>query len=330
MTSQVTTVSLLATTSVLLCTCLVGNIFILEVIVSHHSQAAILALPTNELIIGSLAMSNILNGVFSFFWLVVYLFRLCQRAGGWLYQVLDFATMTVSSTSFWYTASLSAFYTLKISSVSPPRITHLMVQFPKAMPAILLFMLLACSIFSGPAIAYIRLKEPNGSDLHCGDYYEASGAYMTYSSAFNILSCLLPLVILTICSVFLVTSLCRHSRRMGGGPRAAVHLRVAKMALVLFGFYALCVVCAQVSNELYVATDGTGDWFVTYSVVQLIYSSGCPLVIIWGTVRLHHRLLKLYNSLRCCKTLVLQDGSTAADSPASPIETTRCSSSAVQ
>ncbi|XP_069506189.1 taste receptor type 2 member 134-like [Ambystoma mexicanum] len=302
MTLGATATVLLAASSLLLCSCLVGNLFILKAIL-HQRPASPRALPTNELVISCLAVVNVLNGLANFIWMVVYLLGLCQRAGGWVYQVVDFACMSTASTGFWFTACLSAFYSLKISSFSPPCFARLRLRAPSAMPYVLLFLLLACGALSGPTISYISLKEANGSDLHCGDYYELSAGYNAYIMSFTILAYVLPLAALTICSFLLVASLCRHSRRMQGrlgGPRAGVHLRVAKMVLGLLAFYTACVVLVQLSDQLYMASGGNSDWFITYSFVMLAYSAGCPLALTWGTVRLHQRLMELCSCRGCC------------------------------
>ncbi|KAJ1122393.1 hypothetical protein NDU88_000882 [Pleurodeles waltl] len=201
--------------------------------------------------------------------------------------------MIATSSSFYFTSCLSAFYTFKISSFGLPWLFSLRRKAPISMPYILLLLLLVSSIISVPTTMFIKLKAANGSDLHCGDYYELSKAFGAYSLTFTILAYMVPLAVLTICSVLLIVSLCHHSRRMGSGTRAAVHRRVAKMMLVLLVFYALCVVFGQVSIQLYTEGGGISDWFVTSCFVVLAYSSGCPFVVTWGTVRLHQRLLEI-------------------------------------
>ncbi|XP_078509068.1 taste receptor type 2 member 9-like [Lissotriton helveticus] len=295
MTSQVTAAGLLTVSSLLLCTCLFGNLFILESIVPCRCQGSIQALPTNELIISSLAVVNIFNGVCNFLCLVVYLLGPCQHAGWWLYQVLDFVFMTASGSAFWFTACLSAFHTLKISNFNQSWLISLRLQAHVAVPRVLLILLLASSILSVPPIVFVRLKAANGSEFNCCDYYKMFDTFRAYNTTFHILAYLLPLLILIICSILLVVSLCLHSRRIGGGTRAAVHLRVAKMVLVLLVFYTVCIVFTQVSLQRYA---NSGDWFVTSVFVLLVYSSGTPFALTWGTVRLHRRLLELCCSIK--------------------------------
>ncbi|KAJ1122399.1 hypothetical protein NDU88_000887 [Pleurodeles waltl] len=326
MTSWGTVSAILLASSFLLCTCLLSNIFILEAVL-RRKPASPRGIPTNEVVISNLALVSLLNGVANFLWLVVYLLGLCQHTGGWVYQVLDFASMTAASTSFWFTACLSAFYTLRISSFSPLCLARLRLRVPAAMPCILLFLFLACSALSGPTITFVNLTPANGSDLHCGDYYEISEGYESYIVSFTILGFMLPLAALTTCSILLVVSLCLHSRRMGGrlgGSRNAVHLRVAKMVLVLLAFYAICVVLVQISDHLYVASGGGSVWFVTYSFVLLAYSAGCPVALTWGTVRLHQRFLELCSLMGCRKTRGFKDGSVISVQPNAPKDAESC------
>ncbi|XP_069506187.1 taste receptor type 2 member 143-like [Ambystoma mexicanum] len=329
MTSQGTATALLAASGLLLCTSLLGNLFILEAVLLHRRPGSCRTLPTNELVISSLALVNVLSGVSNFLWLVVYLLELCQRAGEWVYKVLDFTCIMGGTGAFWFTACLSAFYSLKISSFSPPCVARLRLRAPSAMPFVLLFLLLACGALSGPTISYIHLKAANGSDLHCGDYYEMSGTFEAYYITFSILGYLLPLVTLTTCSALLVASLCHHYRRVWGGPagpRTDVYLRVVKMVLGLLAFYAFCVVFAEVSDALYKDTGDASDWFVIYSFALLAYSAGCPIALTYGTARLHRRLRVLCVCVACCRsTPTRRHSSVSAGRPVTPKDTTRCS-----
>ncbi|XP_030042722.1 taste receptor type 2 member 134-like [Microcaecilia unicolor] len=271
---------------------LVANLFILSVLGRpSHSHA-----PT-ELILIALALVNAVAGLSNFLWLAVYLLVLCHRLGPWSYQTLDFLILSMASCSFWFTACLSTVYCLKVSSIHLPRLIYLQLRLPLIIPRLLPVIFMMGCIIASPTVVFVQLQVANGTEPHCGDYYEVSRGYEFYLRFFSVFNYMIPWTVQGVSSGGLVFTICHHLRaimahRMAR-PATTAHLRVVKTALALLVLYTICVVMVQVSDSLYITTKKDVNWFVAFSFILLAYAVGCPIILIHGTVRLWRELPSL-------------------------------------
>ncbi|XP_043935046.1 taste receptor type 2 member 1-like [Protopterus annectens] len=282
---------------------ILANFFI--VITNLVSARRSRSLPSTDLIITSLAFSNLLLEYFKSFWLISYLFKLRCYLGQLAYNINICFLLFTCCTSFWFTAWLCIFYCIRIVDISKKCCIRLKEHLPRLVLPFLLGTVVASGVVSGPIHLYVRFPVPNNvTDFDdCERYFAQPINYTIYFACYTFLGRGVPLVLMAGASFAIVFSLCRHAMRMGnsstsnsGNARSENQIRVTKIVTSLAFLYACCVLFVLIYS--YQSIMNGSQLFLVTIFSFSIYTAGCPIILILGNTKLRKTMSNLC-TLRC-------------------------------
>ncbi|XP_006011509.1 taste receptor type 2 member 1-like [Latimeria chalumnae] len=273
-----------------------GNAYIVLVFLLEYRRSQ--TLQPYEVIVTLMAACSIVTELVSAIWYVVYLLNFCTYFGNPIYKITDFIDIYLPKTIIWLTAWLCFVYCVKIVKVNWRFFMRLKQRLSLAVKCMIAGTLLLCILLAFPCTLFIRLKLNTTSV--CQDYYradEGKEVFFIYTSMLSFLTSLLPLILMLFSSLGIVTFLCLHSRNMdknvtsSSTSRIDAHTSVAIMLLCLIALFIACASTA-LSVNLQVAS-GQFDVLIAILYTNIIYSSGSPVILVIGTVKLRNIVVKL-------------------------------------
>uniref|UniRef100_H3AF35 Taste receptor type 2 n=1 Tax=Latimeria chalumnae TaxID=7897 RepID=H3AF35_LATCH len=270
-----------------------GNTFIVLVFLLEYRKSQ--TLQPYELIVTLMAACSVVTVLV---WYVMYLFNFCTYFGSNIYRVTDFINVLLPKTIIWLTAWLCFVYCIKIVKVNWRIFMNMKKRISLAVKCMIAGTLLLCILLSFPSTLLIELKI-NSTNV-CKNYYKADAKhelFLIFSSMLSLLTSFLPLVLMLVSSLGIVIFLCLHSRNMGknitssGTSRSDAHTSIAIMLLCLISLFIACagiVLCVNLQ-----ITSGQYDLLVAIALSNIIYSAGSSVILIIGTVKPRHTLVKL-------------------------------------
>ncbi|XP_014353980.1 taste receptor type 2 member 1-like [Latimeria chalumnae] len=276
--------------------CCLGNAFIILVFLLEYRRSQ--TLQPYELIVTLMAVSNIGTELDFVVWFVVYLLHFCTYIGETGYKVTHFFTLFLPKTVIWLTAWLCFVYCVKIVKVNWRIFMRLKMRLSLAVKCMIIGTLLLCLLLSFPVVFFLKLKM--NSTTICRDYYtdeEKKELSFIYTSLLSFFTSFSPLVLMLVSSLGIVIFLCLHSRNMdtnvtpSGTSHSDAHTSVAIMLLCLIALFVGCAGIA-LSVNLQIAS-GQFDVEIVIALSNIIYSSGSPLILLIGMVKLRKSFTKL-------------------------------------
>uniref|UniRef100_H3A859 Taste receptor type 2 n=1 Tax=Latimeria chalumnae TaxID=7897 RepID=H3A859_LATCH len=272
----------------------IWNVFVDLVFLLEYRRSQ--TLQPYELIVSLMAVSNIGTEVGYVIFFVLYLLDLCTYAGETVYKVLHIFTLFFPKTVIWLTAWLCFAYCVKILKVNWKVFMRLKLRLSLAVNYMIIGTLLLCILMSFPVVFFIKFKI-NSTNI-CRDYYtfEKKELSFMYSSLLSFFTSFLPLILMLVSSLGIVIFLCLHSRNMdknitsSSSSHSDAHKSVAIMLLCLIALFIACAGTA-LSVNLQLAT-GQFDVQVAIALSTVIYSSGSPVILLIGTVKLRNSFFK--------------------------------------
>uniref|UniRef100_H3AE64 Taste receptor type 2 n=1 Tax=Latimeria chalumnae TaxID=7897 RepID=H3AE64_LATCH len=273
-----------------------GNMFITLVFSLEYRRSQ--TLQPYELIVMLMAVCNLGTelGYAAFF--ILYLLDLCTYTGETVYKIIHFFNIFLPKTVIWLTAWLCFVYCMKIVKVNWKIFLRLKQKLSLVVYCMIIGTLLLTILLSFPVVLFIKLKV-NSTNI-CRDYYtvnEEKELTFIYTSLLSFLTSFLPLVLMLVSSLGIIIFLCQHTRHMGKNvtptstSHSDAHTSVAIMLLCLIALFIACAGTA-LSVNLQIAT-GQFDVQVAIALSTIIYSSGSPVILLIGTVKLRNNFSKL-------------------------------------
>ncbi|XP_064416318.1 taste receptor type 2 member 1-like [Latimeria chalumnae] len=278
-----------------------GNMFILLVYFLEYRRGQ--TLQPYEVIVTLLSVCCIMIELCHVVWFPVYLLNFCTNIGDIVYKVTDFINIFLSKTIIWLTAWLCFVYCVKIIKVNQKIFIRLKKRISLSIRYMIAGTVLLCILLSFPIILFIKLKI-NSTNI-CRDYYsvnEKKELSLIYSSMLTFLTSFLPLVLMLVSSLSIVIFLCQHSRNMDKNVASSstshsdAHTSVAIMLICLIALFIACAGTA-LSVNIQVAT-GQFDALEAITLTDIIYSSGSPMILIIGMVKLRNSFVNLLCPMR--------------------------------
>ncbi|XP_006012473.1 taste receptor type 2 member 1-like [Latimeria chalumnae] len=270
---------------------LLGSFFIVFANLIEFQSSRVLQ--TGDLIITCLALSNGLTDVGQVPWFLVYILNLCNNTGEDLYKATDFFITFYNKASSWFTAWLCLFYCVKIVKVNWRTFLKLKRRISSVVKVLIAVTLVGCLALSLPIIFFIQLQSNTSSiSAQCKNYYINENSFYVYAAFLSFFTSFLPLAIMLASSMTIVTFLCKHSRKMNkstnaiSGSRGDGPAAVAKMITSLIVLYVLCTGTVFALNSLVVLE---GNVLVFIALSCSVYSAGCAMILIIGTVKLKEK-----------------------------------------
>ncbi|XP_006012361.1 taste receptor type 2 member 1-like [Latimeria chalumnae] len=273
-----------------------GNMFILLVFLKEYRRSK--TLQPSEVIVTLMSVCCIVTELCYALWFPVYMLNFCSYFGDTVYKVTDFINIFLPKTITWLTAWLCFVYCVKIIKVNWRFFMRLKQRISLVVRYMIVGTLLLCILLGFPIILLIELKV-NTTNI-CRDYYsvnEKKELSLIFSSMLSVLTSFLPLVLMLVSSLSIVIFLCRHSRNMDknmASSRTSHSDAHTSVAIMLICLIALFVACAGtvLSVDIQVAS-GQFDVKAVITLVDIIYSSGSPVILIIGMVKLRNSFVKL-------------------------------------
>ncbi|XP_043935044.1 taste receptor type 2 member 4-like [Protopterus annectens] len=171
--------------------------------------------PPNDLIVFSISVSSLLLQLVE---LVMFISNVLQ----WFcYFTTGFLLLTLEAFAccFWFTAWLCVFYCVKIVSANWRVIALAKVKFPTIVPQLILGTIIATLVITCATVTdrVHRVSLKNASGNYCTLQLDDFILKPIYYVLYPLLGCVVPLILMTISSGFLVHSLCCHRKKMKTG-----------------------------------------------------------------------------------------------------------------
>uniref|UniRef100_H2ZTI2 Taste receptor type 2 n=1 Tax=Latimeria chalumnae TaxID=7897 RepID=H2ZTI2_LATCH len=268
---------------------LLGNFFTVLMNLLEFKRSR--SLQPNELIMLSLTLSNGLAVISYGIWFVIYLMNFCPYFGDTGYQVLDFLSLFLTKTSYWFTAWICCYYCVKVVKVKWRFFMRLKQRIHKGVNTLIVGTVLGNFVICLPIVFNIKLKT-NSTNLkeQCRDYYVLGSSTYIHATTLSVLTSFLPLVLMLISSTGIVVFLCKHSRTMnknsssGATSHSDAPTAVAKMIVALIILYIICT--GTVFALSFIVTMVESDTLIVISYMDCLYSAGSSTILIVGTVKL--------------------------------------------
>ncbi|XP_064416321.1 taste receptor type 2 member 40-like [Latimeria chalumnae] len=272
-----------------------GNAFIILVFLLEYRRSR--SLQTYEPVVTLMALCSLMAELIYLVKLVIYILNLCTYFGETIYKVTDFFTVFLPKSTIWLTAWLCFIYCMKIVKVNWRFFMRAKQRSNLAVKGMITLTAMLCFSLTFPIITHIKFSS-NPTNICRQDYIVDQELSFLFASMLSLLTSLLPLVIMLVSSLGIVIFLCRHSRNIDrnvtpdGTPHSDAHTSVAIMLLCLIALFIACAGTAFCVN----ITLGSGqlDVVIVIALTNIIYSSGSPIILIIGTVKLRNSFAKLF------------------------------------
>ncbi|XP_067416928.1 taste receptor type 2 member 10-like [Emydura macquarii macquarii] len=207
---------------------------------------------------------------------------------------IGFLWMFSNTVGLWFTACLSIFYCVKITSCKQPLFLRMKQRISVMVPKLLLGSLLVSSVSSIPCIW--------GENSTVADTsWDVSYLYfiLLYSAASFI-----PFIIFLTTSILLISSLWRHTRNMQNNatsfwdPSTEAHVRAIKAMISCLILYIFNFVAVSIQALPTCFTDRTWTPIIT-SIAIAAYPSGHSLILILINPKLKQALVRILRSIKC-------------------------------
>ncbi|XP_006013619.1 taste receptor type 2 member 1-like [Latimeria chalumnae] len=276
----------------------VWNTFVIVVFSLEYRRSR--TLQPYEVIIMLMALCNLLVVLISASWLIVFFLNLCALLGQVFYQVTDTLLLFLPKSIVWLTAWLCFVYCMKIVKVNWRFFLRLKQKVSLVVKCMITGTMLFCFLISIPVSFRIKFR-PNTTDM-CKQYYIATDNLeisLLYTTLLSLLTSFLPMVLMLVSSLAIVFFLCWHSRSMdknvtpSSTPHSNAHTSVVVMLLCLIALFIVCTGTALPVNIQ--ISMGQHSVRGVIAITQLFYSSGSPVILIVGMVKLRKSFMKV-----CC------------------------------
>ncbi|XP_064416338.1 taste receptor type 2 member 40-like [Latimeria chalumnae] len=274
-----------------------GNSFIVLVFLVEYRRGR--TLQAYELIVTLLATCSIVNELLHVIWFTIYFFNLCFYNGETFFKWFSLLQTFFPKAATWLTAWLCCIYCVKIIKVNWRFFMRLKQRISLAVKCMIIVTAVLCSLLAMPVLFMVHLK--GNSSNNCRELYiqdDEKELSFLFTSMLSLFTSLLPLVFMLVSSLGIVIFLCRHSKNMdknvtpSSTSRNEAHTSVAIMLLCLIALFIVCAGTVLFVN-LNIAP-GRFDLLVVISLSNIIYSSGSPVILIVGMVKLRNTFAKLF------------------------------------
>ncbi|XP_025059030.1 taste receptor type 2 member 40-like [Alligator sinensis] len=225
-----------------------------------------------------------------------------------MWRAINFTWMYLSILSLWFATWLAVFYCVKITSFNQPLFLWLKLRFSGLLPWLILGSLLVSLATSLPSVNVIHINYLNNSIDNLSRNITVVCLYKTNTSLSYLILTMLgqysPFVLFFVPSLLLVTSLLRHTKRMGENMStsrdisAEAHIRAIK-ALLSFIFLYIFYMLAQfftLTNKF-----ATSSPYLIWLCIMILagYPSGHSVILILSNPKLKEAALKGLHNARC-------------------------------
>ncbi|XP_030066122.1 taste receptor type 2 member 40-like [Microcaecilia unicolor] len=225
----------------------------------------------------------------------------------YVYLIFFVLLMLMIYNSFWLTASLCIFYCIKIITFHHPVLAWLKLRISKIVPFLLLGSVIGPFLLIVPAVwdTYKDYGLNVSASLIDNSTFKSYRLRQTfsYSTASLLLGCCMPFLLVLLSIILILTSLCRHARRMEnntGGfnkPRLEAHIGAAKTVIFLL-FHYIVFYTAEVLL-LFDTFQLASLWSVLCMILVYAFAPIQSVILILGNSSLKQAVRRILCPVKC-------------------------------
>nr|XP_020644812.1 taste receptor type 2 member 4-like [Pogona vitticeps] len=274
---------------------IISNSFIIATMIKKWAKCRRLA--SNDQLLLSLGLSNFCASALEIifylprFWTGILL----------LFPPLYFFSFIVVMSRFWFTAWLCIFYCIKIMSSTHPLFIQCKLRISWLIPRLLVGSLLI-SIFIFPFRNVFVQTQMNITTNATNGIKEMApyGFTLPLGGIFFVVASGCPLLVVLLCSILVVASLCKHIRRMTDkescfqGFQTEGHVKAARTVLSLLFIY----ISFYVAHTLSVTMDWADNGHIFVTIAMTMYSPAQAFILLMVNPKLKQAAARILERTR--------------------------------
>ncbi|XP_030000087.1 taste receptor, type 2, member 202 [Sphaeramia orbicularis] len=253
----------------------------------------------SETIIAALSVANVVHQLICYFWMTLdEIDRNCNIVE-MPYSIILLLIFSLKFTIVWDTSFLTFYYSIKLVNTTNQCFTQIQAVIIKHVTVVVCLIPLCALGTCVPMLVVFVPENQTENNQDCGMMTPDSYTGRIYEAMLLLFSDVLPGVFMVKCCVSISVHLAIHLRNMKAstngahGPKMGSQLRVIQMALSLVGtFLCFLVVDLYVNYQIVVHHENA---VVLAFLFISIFTTGTPVVLIYGKKSLWKALLHEYN-----------------------------------